>query len=287
MEARKLTIQCSFPQFYLSIASQSSINLICFYPSFTHTHQDNYNRISQEQKPKKSIKTKTKTIESTRQPIKRTKKKKRRNTQLVLAEPTTHIIPKQKLKQTIGQVNANAVCTTNNVCINPTAVVATSTVAAIAPPVVTSKQSIQPMINVVWNQDLFRKHSGGETAQIISAKSPALMTSMTHLPDNVMVYQLSNSMPNAQKIKIQNIISVGENSSTYESSEDTGVGELSESELMTAQDGIGMFYNVAMHCIVFVFSFSLFLVHTHTLCIAIAQQQQQKINMSKKSLFMR
>lgn len=72
------------------------------------------------------------------------------------------------------------------------------------------------------------------------------MTSMNkYLPDNVMVYQLSNSMPNTQKIKIQNIISVGgENSSAYESSEDTGVGELSESELITAQDGIGMFFFV-------------------------------------------
>lgn len=200
---------------------------------------------------------------------------------MILAEPATHIIPKQKLKQTIGKLNANNVCTTNNVCINHTTVV-TSTGAATAP-VVNSKQSIQPMINVVWNQDLFRKHNGGETAQIISAKSPALMTSMTHLPDNVMVYQLSNSMPNAKKIKIQNIISVGENSSAYESSEDTGVGELSESELMTAQDGIGMFYNVAMHCIVYVF-FSLFGAHTHTLCIGIAQH---KIKMSRKSLFMR
>lgn len=147
---------------------------------------------------------------------------------MVLTE--TQIIPKQQLKQAIGQLNV----VTNN-CNNST----TNTVA-------TAKQTIQPMINVVWNQDLFRKHSG-ETPQIISAKTtPSIMTSMNkYLPDNVMVYQLSNSMPNTQKIKIQNIISVGgENSSAYESSEDTGVGELSESELITAQDGIGMFFFV-------------------------------------------
>lgn len=71
------------------------------------------------------------------------------------------------------------------------------------------------------------------------------MTSMNkYLPDNVMVYQLSNSVPNSSKLKIQNIISMGENSSAYESSEDTGVGELSESEFITAQDGIGMFYQL-------------------------------------------
>lgn len=105
-----------------------------------------------------------------------------------------------------------------------------------------AKKSTQPTINVVWNQDLFRK---GDNSQIISAKSPStLMSSVNtkYLPDNVMVYQLSNSVPHASAIKIQNIISMGENSSAYESSEDTGVGELSESELITTQDGIGTFY---------------------------------------------
>lgn len=165
--------------------------------------QDNYNRISQEQKPKKTIKSKTKSNEPIRQP-KRSKKKKRRN-QSVLSE--TQIIPKQQLK-TIGQLNA-------------------------------TKQNHASTINVVWNQDLFRK---GENAPIISAKSPALVTSVNkYLPDNVMVYQLSNTVPNASKIKLQNLVSMGENSSAYESSEDTGVGELSESELITAQDGIGRF----------------------------------------------
>lgn len=112
------------------------------------------------------------------------------------------------------------------------------------------KQNIPPTINVVWNQELFRK---GENPQIISAKSTALVTSVNkYLPDNVMVYQLSNAVPHASKIKFQNIISVGENSSAYESSEDTGVGELSESELMTAQDGIGRFFHecVGFYCFV-------------------------------------
>lgn len=39
----------------------------------------------------------------------------------------------------------------------------------------------------------------------------------------------------------QELFTVCENSSAYESSEDTGVGGLSESELMGASDGIGKF----------------------------------------------
>lgn len=169
------------------------------------------------------LKTKTKSNEPVRQP-KRNKRKKRRN-QLVLAD--AQVIPKQQIKAIGG-------ATTNN------------------------KQSAQPTINVVWNQDLFRK---GDTAQIISAKAPTgLMSSVNkYLPDhNVMVYQLSNSVPHASKIQIQNIISMGENSSAYESSEDTGVGELSESELITTQDGIGTFYARLLFGFQFCFFFLLF-----------------------------
>lgn len=179
----------------------------------------------------------------------------------------SQIIPKQLQQQqqqqqpkpVIGQLNS--VVTNTNTTINTNITSNSSHITntinnhttVVAAPAAT-KQTIQPLINVVWNQDLFRKHSG-ETPQIISAKTPTLMTSMNKYlhSDNVMVYQLSsNSMnSNSQKIKIQNIISVGggENSSAYESSEDTGVGELSESELITAaQDGIGMFYMVTHLC---------------------------------------
>lgn len=142
---------------------------------------------------------------------------------MVLGETTTtttQMIPKQQLKA-IGQLNASTVKQQN--------------------------QTTASTINVVWNQDLFRK--GEHAPAIISAKTPSLVTSVNkYLTDNVMVYQLSNSVnPNMSKIKIENIVSMGngggvgggENSSAYESSEDTGVGELSESELITAQDGIG------------------------------------------------
>lgn len=160
-------------------------------------------------------KTKTKVNETVRQP-KRNKKKKRRNQ---LGDTTTQSFPKQQLKA-IGQLNAATVKQQN--------------------------QTTASTINVVWNQDLFR--NGENAPAILSAKTPSLVTSVNkYRTDNVMVYELSNSVnPNVSKIKIQNIVSMGsggvgggENSSAYESSEDTGVGELSESELITAQDGIG------------------------------------------------
>lgn len=188
--------------------------------------QDNYNRISQEQKPKKTLKTKTKSNESVRQP-KRNKRKKKRNQSM--AEESQIVSNQQQIK-TIAQLNT------------------------------TVKQTIQPTINVVWNQEFYRK---AENPQIISAKSPALVNSVSkYLPENVMVYQLSsNSIPNTQKVQIQNILSLGENSSAYESSEDTGVGELSESELMTAQDGIGMFHHFDESGLPFVFLiFSLYII---------------------------
>ena len=40
----------------------------------------------------------------------------------------------------------------------------------------------------------------------------------------------------------QDFLSICENSSAYASSEDTGVGGLSETELMVAQDVIGRFF---------------------------------------------
>lgn len=150
------------------------------------------------------MKTKIKSIESVRKP-KRNKRKKKRN-QLMADE--SQIVPKQQIRS-ITQLS-------------------------------TVKQNLQPSINVVWNQEIFRK---AEKSQKISAKSPVLVNPVNkYLPENVMVYQFSNSLPNTQRINIHNIISVGENSSAYESSEDTGVGELSESELMTAQDGIGSYF---------------------------------------------
>lgn len=110
----------------------------------------------------------------------------------------------------------------------------------------TPKQALAPTINVVWNQDLFRKMNEHVAPslppQIVSAKTSSHFTPDKYIAaDNVMVYQLcADSVPQTMsKIKIQNIVAMGENSSAYESSEDTGVGELSESELITAQDGIG------------------------------------------------
>lgn len=45
----------------------------------------------------------------------------------------------------------------------------------------------------------------------------------------------------------QEMFTVCENSSAYESSEDTGVGGLSESELISASDGIGLYFNFKLY----------------------------------------
>lgn len=51
------------------------------------------------------------------------------------------------------------------------------------------------------------------------------------------------------KIKIQSILSVGENASAYGNLDETGVAVLSESELITAPDGIGNIQSI--HCHIF------------------------------------
>lgn len=183
------------------------------------------------------MKSKAETV----RPPKRSKKKKRHNNQAV-ATNDTHMSPKQLQLQHQHQLRASGQSNAASPVMMETAAMTTTTMTTMTP-----KQALAPTINVVWNQDLFRKMN--ETVapslppQIISAKSSALFTPDNHkyMADNVMVYQLcAETVPQTMsKIKIQNIVAMGENSSAYESSEDTGVGELSESELITAQDGIG------------------------------------------------
>lgn len=188
--------------------------------------QDNYNRISQEQKPKKTIKSKPEP--PVRQP-KRNKKKKKHSNQGTACD--TQISPRQPQLKATNQLHV------------------VSTPAMVPTTISTKHRAHTPTINVVWNHDLFRKmneNAAPPSPQLIRTASPAPLVTSVHnkyLPDNVMVYQLSDdSLPQtASTIQIQNIITMGENSSAYESSEDTGVGELSESELITAQDGIGRF----------------------------------------------
>lgn len=73
-------------------------------------------------------------------------------------------------------------------------------------------------------------------------RSPTTMSpSMNHyLSENANMYQYATTVPSLTKLQQQEMFTVCENSSAYESSEDTGVGGLSETELIGAPDGIGI-----------------------------------------------
>lgn len=76
-----------------------------------------------------------------------------------------------------------------------------------------------------------------EPVQLMSKTATSLMSNH-YLSDNSTIYHFTQAdLANLQE---QELFTVCENSSAYESSEDTGVGGLSESELMNASDGIGM-----------------------------------------------
>lgn len=127
----------------------------------------------------------------------------------------------------------------------PTAVSTTTvtTVATVPPPPLPP----QPTINVVWNQDLFRKANDSVTP--IKTDYETSFNGSLGLHGRVQNVWKTNSKrvrnelemnSKAKNIGWVTMSGAGENtSSAYESSEDTGVGELSESELITAQDGIG------------------------------------------------
>lgn len=76
-----------------------------------------------------------------------------------------------------------------------------------------------------------------ESVELMS-KIPASICMTNHyLSDNAAIYQFAQT--GLTHLTQQELFTVCENSSAYESSEDTGVGGLSESELMGASDGIG------------------------------------------------
>lgn len=107
------------------------------------------------------------------------------------------------------------------------------------------QQKLTPPIdaNLSWNNHGILSHS--DTMHMIM-RSPADMSpSMNHyLSENANVYQYATTVPSLTKLQQQEMFTVCENSSAYESSEDTGVGGLSESELIGAPDGIGSY-----HCV--------------------------------------
>lgn len=164
--------------------------------------QDNYNRIVQEQRPKKNARNKSKPCEVVQEP-KRNKKKKKHFDYI-----ETPLNPKQQIKS-----------------------------VDIAPIV---KATVAPTkIENIWKKEILKK---GDNTHVVTAKTqtivPAMNKSILTGVTGVTMYQLSSSIPNS-KIKLQNILSVSESDSTYEHPNETGVPVLSESELINAPDGIG------------------------------------------------
>lgn len=180
--------------------------------------QDNYNRMIQEQKPKKNVRKKIKASAINQLP-KRNKKKKKQHQ--VLPE-----VPNVQQKQ---QPPINA------------------------PPPITVKQPKFIPVNSVPHLNQMIQKVDNTAPQHIIATMPAITTSnminakllpANHvLTDNITLYQFANSMHGLSNVQQHtDLLSVCENSSAYESSEDTGVGGLSESELIGASDGIGNAY---------------------------------------------
>lgn len=170
--------------------------------------QDNYNRMLQEQKPKKSPRKKSKPIAMTR-PHKRNKRKKRA---CAGAQPQPPTVLPPPPAPNIKQM-----------------------------PVQSQPQSIQPQAHITRSLDSMFDDAailGPESIQIAS-KIPASIMANHFLSDNSTIFQYAQTADDLASLQQQELFTVCENSSAYESSEDTGVGGLSESELMGASDGIG------------------------------------------------
>lgn len=156
----------------------------------------------QEQKPKKIIRKKTKTAPIVRTP-KRNKKKKKQ-------------IDEKPMPMTLPPPST-------------------------PPPLQRKQTKLSPPIdaNLSWNHSIL---SHSDTMHTIMRSPAAMSPSMNHyLSENANMYQYASTVPSLTKLQQQEMFTVCENSSAYESSEDTGVGGLSETELIGAPDGIGLF----------------------------------------------
>lgn len=176
----------------------------------------------QEQKPKKPVRKKPKPSAMTRPP-KRNKKKKKIPT---APTPPPAPIPTPAIKQQQSPPQP--------------------------PPI---QQHIPSSLDI-FNHDTIMNN---EPVQIMSKTAASLMNNHHYLSDNSTIYHFTQAdLANLQQ---QELFTVCENSSAYESSEDTGVGGLSESELMNASDGIGKWLTIspklkqelALHYILFEF----------------------------------
>lgn len=170
--------------------------------------------MSQEQKPKKCVKTKAKSRKEMRQ----SKRCKGRKEHQSLPCKMQIINTKQPI-QSQNTVNVE--------------------------PVIQSTTKLEN--NILWKHEIqTKKHE--DASQIIATRPPAIITPINKCrTDTVTMYQLSSSFPVAttttsKKLKLQNKLSIGGgNSIIYGHAGNINVSELNETELISASDGIGEF----------------------------------------------
>lgn len=162
----------------------------------------------QEQKPKKPVRKKPKPSAMTRPP-KRNKKKKKIPMAATTPPPAPTPIPAIKQQS--------------------------------QPPPSPILQHIPASLDIFSHDAIMND----EPVQIMSKTAASLMNNHHYLSDNSTIYHFTQAdLANLQQ---QELFTVCENSSAYESSEDTGVGGLSESELMNASDGIGKWLTISLN----------------------------------------
>lgn len=91
---------------------------------------------------------------------------------------------------------------------------------------------------LTWNTGI--KSKSIDPINVMSKTYANIPPSMNdYFSENANMFNYASVVPGLTQLHHQEIFTACENSSAYESSEDTGVGGLSESELISASDGIG------------------------------------------------
>lgn len=234
--ALALTAQCYIhitanvdQHLFLPCTAKFADNTQCRIPVFDISHElplcrehgwkrDNYNRIVQEQRPKmRAIQKRTKLNGVCGRPPKRSKKKRKGSTSSL---------------ESIGS-NPTNTTTTNTFISTPTRL----TVNTLAPPNVATN-SIGATIACDKNSSASQKIGGGYTIKLNETKSVTPQSVKSNMLPAMNILspgmEIMNIMKNQhqQDLLTQDMLSICENSSVYASSEDTGVGGLSETELM-------------------------------------------------------
>lgn len=202
--------------------------------------QDNYNRMLQD-KPKKMPRKKSKPIAMTR-PHKRNKRKKKALPAPVplqqapvvtlptppapVVEPVLPSPPQSQLLQ-LPQPQLQ---------LQPQ-----QQLQHLPLPSMHTDTHLTRSLESIFSDDAILSSDTHGNSEITSKVPVSLAMANQFLSDNSTIFQYAQTANDLACLQQQELFTVCENSSAYESSEDTGVGGLSESELMGASDGIGKF----------------------------------------------